>query len=51
MMNRRTFVLSAGAFALGSSSHFRGEDPRPGRQFPPNELRSVPYVEEVPVPE
>ena len=50
-MNRRTFVLSAGALALASSSRLRGEAPRPGHEFPPNELRSVPYIEEVPVPE
>jgi alpha-L-fucosidase len=50
-MNRRTFVLSAGALALASSSRLRGEAPRPGHEFPPNELRSVPYIAEVPVPE
>lgn len=51
MMNRRTFVVSAGALALVSSSRLRGENPRPGHEFPPHELSTVPYIEEVPVPE
>jgi alpha-L-fucosidase len=51
MMNRRAFVLSTGALALASSRRLRGENPRPGHELPPHELRSVPYIEEVPVPE
>src|SRR3984885_7112563 len=51
MMNRRNFVLSAGALALASSSRLRGQGTAPQHQFPPRELVPVPYIEEVPVPE
>ena len=53
MMNRRKFVLTAGALALGSSARLRGQGkvPDPGHQFSPRELDPVPYIEQSPVPE
>jgi alpha-L-fucosidase len=51
MMNRRNFVLSAGALALTSSARLRGQGTGPEHVFPPHELVPVPYIEEVPVPE
>ena len=51
MMNRRNFVLSAGALALASSTRLRGQGTVPQHQFPPRELVPVPYIEEDPVPE
>jgi alpha-L-fucosidase len=51
MMNRRNFVLSAGALALASPARLRGQGTGPEHQFPPRELVPVPYIEEVPVPE
>ena len=51
MLNRRDFVMAAGALAVGASARLRGQDNSSGHFFPPRELEPVPYIEKVPVPQ
>lgn len=50
-MNRRDFILSSGAVALASRCDLKGLQARRDNRFSAHVLETVPYIEEVPVPE